>query len=136
MRSRVNNPKRSNYSYYGGRGIVSEFADFKHFLDVMLQTYIDNFNNGDVDLDRIDVNGNYSPTNCRWVTHKQNCQNQRDRPSQKWFEAVSPTGQVFLSNNQTKFSKENDLNVKIVNSCLKMKKSKCGGWKFKYVDDK
>jgi hypothetical protein len=28
-----------------------------------------------LELDRIDNSGNYSPKNCRWVTHKENCRN-------------------------------------------------------------
>ena len=31
-----------------------------------------------LELDRIDVNGNYEPQNCRWITHQENCQNRRD----------------------------------------------------------
>jgi hypothetical protein len=37
-----------------------------------------------LDLDRINNDGNYEPSNCRWVTHKENCQNQsRSRKEKK-----------------------------------------------------
>lgn len=75
MIRRCSNKKRHNYKWYGGRGIkvVSEWLDFKTFVDWSLQS---GFKEG-LSLDRIDNSGNYSPTNCHWVTHKQQCLNRR-----------------------------------------------------------
>lgn len=71
MKTRCYNKNNSHYQYYGKRGIVicdEWLNDFKAFYDWALSHgYKDNLT-----IDRIDVNGNYEPSNCRWVTqHKQ-----------------------------------------------------------------
>ena len=73
MRQRCNNPNRSDYKRYGGRGIkiCDEWNDYNTFRDWALSNgYADNLS-----IDRIDVNGNYEPSNCRWVDAKTQAQN-------------------------------------------------------------
>lgn len=74
-KQRCENPKDRGFKNYGARGIR---FDFPSVTDACLYM-IENFGLPDrsMEIDRIDVNGNYAPGNLRWATHQQNCQNQR-----------------------------------------------------------
>ncbi len=74
MKGRCSNKKNKRYKYYGGRGIkvCKRWDSFKNFLcDMGLKP------SSAHSLDRIDVNSDYSPTNCRWVTADIHSQNRR-----------------------------------------------------------
>lgn len=76
MKTRCYNPNSNRYHCYGGRGIrvcdewKNSFQNFKEWA--VNNGYADNLT-----LDRINNNGNYEPSNCRWVTNKQNTNNTR-----------------------------------------------------------
>ena len=74
-KKRCTNPKATGYENYGARGIRFKFRSFEEFLAALGPRPSSKH-----ELDRIDVNGNYELTNCRWSTRSIQVHNQRKRP--------------------------------------------------------
>jgi hypothetical protein len=104
MKRRCKNPGNKAYKYYGGRGIT------------VCERWLNSFDNFYADLgpipsekhslDRIDVNKNYEPSNCRWATQSEQVRNSRvreksvsgqkgvtfDKAVSKWASGISVNG--------------------------------------------
>jgi len=77
MKRRTDYPKNTNYKHYGGRGITvcDEWKkDFAAFRDWAKSHGYDD----SLSIDRIDNNGSYEASNCRWVPWKKQCDNKRN----------------------------------------------------------
>jgi hypothetical protein len=89
IKHRCYNPNDINYKNYGGRGILM----FETWRDDFGSFYTWALNNGYKDgltIDRVDVNGNYEPSNCKWSTMKEQ-QNNRTNNRIVEFKGVKKT---------------------------------------------
>jgi len=81
MKTRCYNENVKAYKYYGGRGIVvcdewlNDFSAFQEWA--IANGYDENAKQGNCTIDRINTDGNYEPSNCRWVSMTIQNQNKR-----------------------------------------------------------
>lgn len=101
MLNRCNLPGDPGYPEYGARGIVvcDQWRTFEQFWEDMGPTW-----QKGLSIDRMEVNGNYEPNNCRWATAKQQANNRRDNqiiPTAHGPMTVSEASQYFGVNRST-----------------------------------
>jgi len=95
IKQRCTNPKLTQYKYYGGRGInlCPEWENFLNFYSwAVTNGYADDFT-----IDRKNNDGDYEPTNCRWVSRTIQNRNKRTLLQRKNFTKF--IGVCFYINN-------------------------------------
>jgi hypothetical protein len=76
MKQRCFDKSSSDYDRYGGRGITvcSDWLKYKSFYDwAVTSDYQDGLT-----IERKNVNGNYEPSNCKWITMEEQARNKRN----------------------------------------------------------
>ena len=71
MKARCYNSNSPNFKNYGGRGIIV-CDEWKDDYTLFYEWAISNNYADDLTIDRIDVNGNYEPSNCQFISNAEN----------------------------------------------------------------
>lgn len=127
MISRCNNRKNKDYKNYGNRGIivcnewVNDFETFQMWA-------MNNGYNETLTIDRIDNNGNYESSNCRWVISKKQTLNRRNSIT---ITAISPDGIVYENiSDILEFAKTHNLTTSKIYDCVNGRGNHHKKWKF------
>lgn len=110
IKDRCYNKNNNHYHCYGGRGIIvcDEWKnDYKSFRDwCMSNGYkeeIRESGRNNLTIDRINVDGNYEPDNCRFITNKENCLNKRNTMSdEERYKTCPVCGKKFTVSQRNK----------------------------------
>lgn len=132
MKQRCTNTNQPDYPNWGGRGITvcDEWMNsFESFRGWALKSGYDS----KLSIDRIDVNGNYEPSNCRWITVKEQNSNRRSnkrieyngesRTLTQWSEILGGNRNLVGERLKSGWSIEKTLTTPVKKSCGKVKKS-------------
>jgi len=138
-----NRCKSKRYVGYHGRGIsvCDRWTDkengLRNFIEDMKESYdkhCEEFGTSNTLIERIDNDGNYEPSNCKWSTFKEQLRNTRRN---RKFIATRSDGVEFIQNVINDFAKEHNLSGDMISHILRGK-SKSGlhkGWKFRYYEE-
>lgn len=140
IKDRCFNQKNHAYDNYGGRGIkmcdlwLDDFLEFKNWSDK--NGYMEGLS-----IDRIDVNGDYEPDNCRWVTLSENVafankHNARRKANKGRYYGYSPKGEYYEFDNANEFARLYNLNAGCVRAVANGRKNTHKQWKFGFVNEK
>lgn len=137
MRGRCFDKNNKAFKNYGGRGITvcDRWLDFKNFAEDMLPSYevhAKKFGEKNTTIDRMNVNGHYDPSNCRWSTYKKQANNTR---VQTPFVATNlETGKTYTHYSQKLFAEMVGIPSYHISAVLKGDRKSCYGYTFRYLD--
>lgn len=144
MNKRCGNPSHHAYKYYGGRQIKvcnnwqNDFISFYNWA-------LSNGYRVGLTIDRINNDGNYEPSNCRWVTMKKQCKNRRKadillgkNPKARKVVKLDLSGNYICTYNCIKDAMiDNNINLlsSSISACCRNKQKSAYGYKWKYYEN-
>lgn len=130
MKQRCNNPNNPKYPSYGGRGIkiceewANDFEEFKSWS-------YENGYSDELSIDRVDNDGNYEPSNCKWSSPKEQCNNRRN--SRKIAQYVHADSVIKVWESATECNAETGIDISSILKCCKGKRKTAGGYCWKFI---
>ena len=115
MKQRCSNPKSRVYRHYGGRGIAV-CEEWENSFEAFYRDMGPSYKEG-LEIDRIDNDKDYSPSNCRWATRSENMRNTRrnrvykEKTIPEWAEATGIKGSVLAGRLRSGWTWEEALNI-------------------------
>jgi hypothetical protein len=126
MKQRCHNPKSKKYMNYGARGIfVCERwkNSYLNFIEDMGQRPTDKHS-----IERVDVNGPYSPENCKWLLIKEQNKNRTDSSNLEVGEVIGKLTILYEVEGKFRPSNEESLRRMFMTRC------ECGNEREKRMD--
>lgn len=104
MKTRCDNPKYTHYRLYGGKGVryCERWKSFTLFLEDMGERP------EGTTLDRIDSDGDYEPSNCRWATPREQSENRKS-----WIRKIEIDGRTQT---MTRWAEEVGISVQSISN--------------------
>lgn len=139
MKTRVLNPNTLYYHNYGGRGIdisgswKDDFLNFKNDMYTSYLEHAEKHGEKNTTLERIDVEGNYEKSNCKWATHKEQSRNMRK--NQRTIKATDlQTGEVHIQKGHSALSEILGIDRRKITVVLNGHQKQAAGFSFEYID--
>lgn len=108
IKTRCYNPKSTKYEYWGGRGIIV-CDEWKNSAETFIEWCLANGYKKGLQIDRVDNNDNYKPSNCKFVNSQENNLNKRVYDNNTsgytglYFIKVTQKWQVVIKNNKKSY---------------------------------
>ena len=137
MKDRCYNIRNHAYKDYGGKGVIicdEWLNDFTNFYEWSKKN---GYKEG-LSIDRINVNGNYEPSNCRWITLSKNVSlanktNVRRKADKGTYFGISPNGDYYEFDNANEFARQHNLNGANIRDVANERKKTHKKWKFGFI---
>ncbi len=129
MKQRCINPNHNAYKYYGARGIkvCDEWIDKENGFINFYNWAMQNGYQEHLTIDRINVNKNYEPDNCRWATRKEQANNTRINHIINFngeSHTIAEWGEILNINKYTLYDRINRSNMTIKTALTKKRRKK------------